>query len=229
MVRLLSICSLIFIWNVVYYENIKSKRGDVALNMIVVWAAAAAVFIVIELITYGIASIWFALGALCALAAAVLGAPPWLQIVWFAIITAVTLLLTRPLVRKYINGRAQPTNADRVIGMEGVAVEAVDNLNGAGAVRVDGKVWSALSAGGETIPAGAAVLVRAIRGVRLVVTPAAPLPARAESAEAPRAEDRGAEETSAVTPSIAEAAAAAAEALAMGPDGAEAANDDLDE
>lgn len=157
------------------------------MNMIVVWAVAAAVFIVIELVTYGIASIWFALGALCALVAAVLGAPPWLQAVWFALITAVTLLLTRPLVRKYINGRAQPTNADRVIGMEGMAVETVDNLNGTGAVRVDGKVWSALSAGGETIPSGAAIHVRSIRGVKLVVFPAAP-PHEAAPAEAPPAE-----------------------------------------
>ena len=144
------------------------------IDMILVWAVAAAVFIVIELATYGIASIWFALGALCALVATVLGAPLWLQAVWFAFITAVTLLLTRPLVRKYINGRAQPTNADRVIGMEGVAVEAIDNLNGAGAVRVDGKIWSALSAGGEAIPTGTAVFVRAIRGVKLIVVPAPP-------------------------------------------------------
>lgn len=142
--------------------------------MIVFWAVAAAVFIVIELATYGIASIWFALGALCALVATVLGAPLWLQVVWFAIITATTLLLTRPLVRKYINGRAQPTNADRVIGMEGVVSETIDNLSGTGAVRVDGKTWSALSAGGETIPSGTAVLVRAIRGVKLLVLPAAP-------------------------------------------------------
>ena len=156
------------------------------MNMIVVWAVAAAVFIVIELVTYGIASIWFALGALCALVAAVLGAPPWLQAVWFALITAVTLLLTRPLVRKYINGRAQPTNADRVIGMEGMAVETVDNLSGTGAVRVDGKVWSALSAGGETIPSGTAIHVRSIRGVKLVVLPAAP--PEAKPAEAPPAE-----------------------------------------
>ena len=154
--------------------------------MIVVWAVAAAVFIVIELITYGIASIWFALGALCALVAAVLGAPPWLQALWFALITAVTLLLTRPLVRKYINGRAQPTNADRVIGMEGMAVETVDNLSGTGAVRVDGKIWSALSAGGETIPSGTAIRVRSIRGVKLVVLPAAP-PPEAAPAEAPSA------------------------------------------
>ena len=146
------------------------------MNMIVVWAVAAAVFIVIELITYGIASIWFALGALCALVAAVLGAPPWLQAVWFALITAVTLLLTRPLVRRYINGRAQPTNADRVIGMEGIVSEAIDNLGGTGAVRVDGKVWSALSAGGDVIPSGAAVRVRAIRGVKLIVVPAPPPP-----------------------------------------------------
>lgn len=157
------------------------------MNMIVIWAAAAAVFLVIELLTYGIASIWFALGSLCALVAAVMGAPPWLQVVWFAFITAVTLLLTRPLVRKYINGRTQPTNADRVVGMEGVTVETVDNLGGTGAVRADGKVWSALSAGGETIPSGTAVYVRGIRGVKLLVTPAAPPAKKPERAEAPPA------------------------------------------
>lgn len=184
--------------------------------MIVVWAVAAAVFIVIELLTYGIASIWFALGALCALVAAVLGAPPWLQAVWFALITAVTLLLTRPLVRRYINGRAQPTNADRVIGMDGMVSETVDNLSGTGAVRAGGKVWSALSAGGETIPSGAAVRVRAIRGVKLVVTPIVPPPGAApceasievRPAEAPPAGTAPAppaEETAQAEPSEAEA------------------------
>ena len=141
-------------------------------NMIVVWGVATAAFIVIELISFGITSIWFAIGGLCALIAAALGAPLWLQIGWFVLISVVTLLLTRPLVKKYINSRAQPTNADRVIGTEAVVKEEIDNLAETGAVLADGKVWSARSAGGEKLPAGTRVTIREIRGVKLIVTPA---------------------------------------------------------
>ena len=142
------------------------------MNMVMFWAAAAVIFLVIEAISAGITSIWFALGALCALVAAVL-APQliWLQAVWFAAISVLTLLLTRPLVRKYINSRTQATNADRVIGMRGMVREDIDNLTGLGAVYVDGKVWTARSAGGETISAGLPVLVRRIEGVKLIVEP----------------------------------------------------------
>lgn len=139
------------------------------MNMIIVWAVVSVACIVIELATYGITSIWFAIGGLCALLAAALGAPLWLQVVWFAVISLATLLLTRPLVRKYINGKIQPTNADRVIGMRAVVREEINDLAGTGAVFVDGKLWSARSAGGERLSPGTPVRVEGIRGVRLIV------------------------------------------------------------
>lgn len=137
--------------------------------MVIFWAVATVGFIVIELITVGLASIWFALGALCALIAALLGARVWLQIVWFVIISAATLILTRPLVKKYINGRTHPTNADRVIGMKAVVKEEIDNLAETGAVLADGKIWSARSADGSIIALSSLVTVKEIQGVKLVV------------------------------------------------------------
>lgn len=139
--------------------------------MIIFWAVATVAFIVIELATIGITSIWFAIGSLCALIAALLGAPLWLQIVWFAVISAATLILTRPLVKKYINGKTQPTNADRVIGMRAVVREEINNLAETGAVLADGKIWSARSADDENIPLGTLVAVKEIRGVKLIVVP----------------------------------------------------------
>ena len=137
--------------------------------MILFWAAATVVFIVVELATVGLASIWFALGALCALIAAALGAKLWLQIVLFFVVSVITLILTRPLVKKYINGKTHATNADRVLGMTAVVKEAVDNLAGTGAVFADGKVWSARSADGAPIEPGTLVTVREIQGVKLIV------------------------------------------------------------
>ncbi|MGN1001556.1 MAG: NfeD family protein [Oscillospiraceae bacterium] len=137
--------------------------------MVIFWAAATVIFIIIEAATVGLASIWFALGALCALIATLLGAPLWLQIVWFVVISVVTLAATRPLVKKYVNGKKQPTNADRLIGTTVQVREDVDNIAATGSAKVDGKVWSVRSINGKRIPAGSLAVVREIQGVRLLV------------------------------------------------------------
>ncbi len=139
--------------------------------MITIWAAAIVLFLVLEAVTVGIVSIWFALGSICALIAALLGAPTWLQIAWFIVISALTLVLTRPIVKKYVNGKKQPTNADRVIGCPAVVTEEIDNLQGRGSVRIDGKEWTARSADDSVIAFDTVVKVIRIEGVKLIVLP----------------------------------------------------------
>ena len=138
--------------------------------MITVWSVAIVVFLVLEAITVGIASIWFALGSICALLAALLGAPTWLQIIWFVAISLLTLFLTRPLVKKYVHNKTQPTNADRVIGCPAVVTEEINNLEGSGAVKIDGKEWTARSEDGSFIPSDSIVKVVRIEGVKLIVS-----------------------------------------------------------
>ena len=139
--------------------------------MRIFWAVLAAVFLGAEAISLGITSIWFALGALSALLVEVLGGPVWLQAVCFGAVSAATLALTRPLVKKFINSKTQATNADRVVGMRAVVKEAIDNLAGTGAVAVDGKLWSARTADGAPVGEGTTVRVERIEGVKLIVTP----------------------------------------------------------
>ena len=138
---------------------------------LIVWAGLTVLFVIVELATYGLASIWFALGSLVGLVAAALGGPIWLQIVLFAVVSAATLLLTRPLAQKYVNSRTQATNADRVIGAKALVTEEINELAGTGSVRVDGKLWTARSADDSVLPAGTRVVVKEIRGVRLIVEP----------------------------------------------------------
>lgn len=138
---------------------------------ILIWAGLTVLFVLVELATYGLASIWFALGALAALVAAALGAQLWLQIVLFAVVSMASLVLTRPLARKFVNSKSQPTNADRVIGATARVTEEINELNGTGAVSVDGKIWTARSEDGTPIPVGERVTVHEIRGVRLIVGP----------------------------------------------------------
>ena len=100
-------------------------------------------------------------------------APLWLQLVWFFAVSIAAFAVTRPLVKKYINSRTQPTNADMLIGQECLVTEDIDNLAGRGAVSVGGKIWTAARAQGDTpIAAGTTATVLRIEGVKLIVTPA---------------------------------------------------------
>ena len=83
---------------------------------ILLWVILLIAFVVGELITVGLTSIWFAAGSLVALLAAALGANPVVQVILFLAVAVGLLAATRPWAKKYINSRTQRTNADRVIG-----------------------------------------------------------------------------------------------------------------
>lgn len=134
------------------------------------WVVALVVFLIVEAVTAGLVSIWFVFGSLVALICAALGAAVWLQIFWFVIVSVATLVLTRPLVKRYVDSRSVATNADRSIGRAAVVTERIDNLAATGAVKLDGVVWTARSTDEPVaIETGERVTVRAIEGVKLIV------------------------------------------------------------
>ena len=138
-------------------------------STVIFWVVAIILFLVVEAATAGLTCIWFALGGAAALLTAWLRGPIWLQIVWFLVVSVSALLLTRPLAKKFINGRKTPTNADRAIGRIGIVTETIDNIAASGAVKLDGQVWTARSADGEIIAMGERVEALEIRGVKLIV------------------------------------------------------------
>lgn len=138
----------------------------------VIWLVLLIGFAAAEAATIGLASIWFAAGALVALLSTIFTDNIWVQIVFFLAVSAASMAILRPLAKKYIFPRRVPTNADRVIGREAVVTENIDNLSGHGAVVVCGMAWTARSESGEAIPAGETVIVKRIEGVKLFVAPA---------------------------------------------------------
>ena len=140
------------------------------MNMTIFWLIAFIIFVVGEAVTMGLVAIWFAVGALGALAAAALGGGLWLQIAVFLILSALSLMLLKPLSRKWMAGhKAARTNADRVIGETALVTEDIDNTMATGQVQVDGQIWTARSAHGVVIPAGSRVKVLSIQGVKVMV------------------------------------------------------------
>ena len=139
-------------------------------SMTAVWLVAMIVLLIIEGIVPGLVSIWFAIGAFAAMISAILGAPLWLQVLWFFAVSILTLCLTRPFAKKYVNSRATPTNAAMLIGKECVVTEAIDNVLGTGAVTVGGKVWTARTEEPDgKAETGKVMTVVRIDGVKLIV------------------------------------------------------------
>ncbi|MDE6456930.1 MAG: NfeD family protein [Dysosmobacter sp.] len=139
------------------------------------WLGAIVLFGVAEVVTENMVSIWFVAGSLAALFTCMSGwalggmSPEGTQLLVFALVSAVTLVVTRPLVRRFMIRPHIPTNLDRVLGMTAKVTESVDNDRASGAVYVDGKTWTARSADGSVIPSGTQVKVQKIEGVKLLV------------------------------------------------------------
>lgn len=135
----------------------------------IVWAVAAVAFVMVEAATSALVSVWFIGGSVAALIASLLGAAPLVQIVLFFAVSGALLALLRPIAKRSAIRRV-PTNADRIIGLDGVVTEAIDGLRSKGAIRVDGKEWTARASDGSSIPEGSVVRVDCIEGVKAFVT-----------------------------------------------------------
>lgn len=138
-------------------------------TMYIFWAAAIILFGIAEAVTAQLVSIWFLIGAIAALIAAFCGANLIIQIIVFIAVSILALVITRPLVKKYINPKKEHTNADRVIGQVGIVAEDIDNIKATGQVKADGKIWTARATDNSIIPLGCEVIIEKIDGVKLIV------------------------------------------------------------
>lgn len=139
-------------------------------SAILFWLAVMVVMIVIEIITLGLTTIWFAGGALVAFVLAMLNAPLTVQIFAFLIVSLLLLIFTRPIAVKYFNKDRIKTNVETMIGRQAIVVSEVDNLQGIGRVTVGGQEWSARTVqDGITLPVGAVVIIKEVKGVKLIV------------------------------------------------------------
>ena len=147
---------------------LKGGTNDMTLY---IWIGLIVVFGVAEAATAGLVSIWFVLGSVAGLVAAVCGGNIWVQVAAFFVVSIAALIATRPLVKRWSQRTVRPTNLDQVIGQTARVTEAIDNTVPRGAVYVQGKTWTARSESGDPIPADTLVTVARMEGVRLFVRP----------------------------------------------------------
>lgn len=133
------------------------------------WLVVIVVMAVIEIITLGLTTIWFAGGALAAFLASLLGASVLVQSILFIVVSVVLLAFTRPWAVEYFNKDRARTNADSLIGETGIVRQEIDNLKAQGMVSVRGQEWTARAADNTVISKETQVEIVEISGVKLLV------------------------------------------------------------
>ena len=139
-------------------------------EMMVVWLVVLVLSIVIEIISLGLTSIWFAGGAIVALITAALSLPMWLQVFVFLLVSVELMEFTRPIAVKYFNKDRVRTNVESLIGRQAIVISEFSNRQGIGQVTVGGQEWTARTEDEEIdLPVGAVVEIIAVDGVKLIV------------------------------------------------------------
>lgn len=134
------------------------------------WLILFVVLLIIEILTLGLTTIWFAGGALAAYFVGMLGVGVASQVVAFLAVSVVLLIFTRPIAVKYFNTERVRTNAESVIGRQGIVMEEIDTLQASGRVEVSGQEWAARTEDPDgKIAKGKVVVVERIQGVKLIV------------------------------------------------------------
>ena len=140
--------------------------------MIWFWFALAVVLVVVELSTTQLVSIWLAASA--AVTAVITAIFPALGVQWqiliFVFLSAVLLVSTRKLVKKFMKRtKDQETNLELYIDKVVAVTEEIDNIKDTGAVKMNGIIWSARSIDGSVIPKDEYVVVKKIQGNKVIV------------------------------------------------------------
>ena len=136
------------------------------MSFVVAWFIAFLVLLFIELVTVNLVTIWFAIGSLAALVTAFFTDSFVIQLVVFFVVSGISLLATKPLLKKFKVFQVTPTNSDRVIGKTGDVTKRIGK-NQYGEVKIFGNTWTAYS--DDEIEVGSKVKVLEIEGVKLIV------------------------------------------------------------
>ena len=137
---------------------------------VILWLVLTIAFVILEISTVTLTSIWFAAGAFVAMIVALLDGSYIWQIVAFVVVTVGMLVAIRPWARKHLNSKTESTNADRAVGQVVRVTERISNLDQTGVAMVGGQEWTARTESDDIIiEAGELVQVIRITGVKLIV------------------------------------------------------------
>lgn len=143
----------------------------IEISMAIVWLIAALIFLGVEALTVGLATIWFAAGAVVALILSFINVPVPVQVVVFLVVSIGLLVSTRKIFVEKLKAGAEKTNVDAVIGEKAIVISPILPYE-VGQVKIGGQVWSAIGKNPEdSFEKDQLVKITSVEGVKVIVTP----------------------------------------------------------
>ena len=139
--------------------------------MTIIWAVVFVAALWVEAETAELVALWFTPSALVSLTLSFCKVEWWIQCIVFVALSAVLLVFAKTVLKKHLQKHLnqEKTDTDLLIGEIAVVTERIDNNDMSGAVKIQGKIWSArMNDDCETAEVGEFVEVLAISGVKLI-------------------------------------------------------------
>lgn len=111
--------------------------------MFYTWLSIVVALAILEIATVNLVSIWFVVSGIIAMITSLFTDNIIIQASIFIIFGIIFMLLTKKIIKKIIPDK-EKTNLDRIIGMTGIVISKITK-NKSGEVKVDGKIWTAIS------------------------------------------------------------------------------------
>lgn len=137
-------------------------------NPWIIWLAVGIAFLIIELLTTALVSIWFVPAAIITcLLSFLLNSFLW-QTAIFIVLSAVFMVICRKIYNKHIKKPVDEVDQNEKL-LDKTATVTEDTNAITGRILVGDVYWKATTENGETIPKGETVIIKGVNGTTLII------------------------------------------------------------
>ncbi len=137
-------------------------------NLWLVWIGVGVIFLIVEMLTTALVSIWFVPAAIITcLISLFVDSIIW-QIAIFVILSALFMVVCRKIYNKHIKKTVDEVDQnEKLLGKTATVAEDTNAVTGR--ILVGDIYWRAVSENGETLPKGETVIIKGVNGTTLVI------------------------------------------------------------
>ena len=137
-------------------------------NPWIMWLAVGVLFLIVELLTTALVSIWFVPSAIITCLLSFVVDSLLIQIAIFVVLSAVFMVVCRKIYNKHIKKPVDDVDQnEKLLGKSATVTEDTNGITGR--ILVGDVYWRAVSENGDTIQKGETVKIKGVNGTTLVI------------------------------------------------------------
>jgi membrane protein implicated in regulation of membrane protease activity len=148
-------------------EYVKRSKGGFTLAPLILWVIISVVALVVDIATSAFVFLWFTVGGIAAIVVLTLGFSVPIQITTFIAVSAISMALGYPLMKKTLKSTVTKTSTMEE-GYIGRKLTVDEDFVETAKVKIDGIYWTIKNVG-EPVKKGDEVKITGIEGNKLII------------------------------------------------------------